>query len=116
MERFRLWRRQRKTPALTSGIEKSAAQPIRTAARMLRMWLPTWLRGDYTLTNSELIFAAVSRISNSLSAMPVRLYKGPNRQSGRLADLAGFSPNPNMTACQFFKTMEGCRCIWLCSE
>lgn len=112
MERFRLWRRQRKTPALTSGIEKSATQPIRTAARMLRMWLPTWLRGDYTLTNSELIFAAVSRISNSLSAMPVRLYKGPNRQSGRLADLAGFSPNPNMTACQFFKTMEACRCTY----
>ena len=112
LERFRLWQSRRKTPALPPATEKAAEKPLSTALRLLRWRLPTWLRGDYTLANSELIFAAVSRISNSLSAMPVRLYKGPNRQGGRLADLVGFSPNPNMTACQFFKTMEACRCTY----
>lgn len=68
-------------------------------------------RGDYTLQNSELIFSAVSRISNALSAMPINLYKGANlKNSGNLADLICFSPNPSMTSSQFFKTMEACRC------
>lgn len=67
-------------------------------------------RGDYTLKNSELIFAAVSRISNSLSAMPIQLYKGSTPINNELNDLVSFSPNPNMTSCQFFKTIEACRC------
>lgn len=67
-------------------------------------------RGDYTLRNSELMFSAVSRISNALSAMPIRLYRGGAAAKNDLADLVGFSPNPNLTSCQFFKTMEACRC------
>jgi HK97 family phage portal protein len=69
-------------------------------------------RGDYTLRNSELIFSAVSRIANSLSSMPVQLYKGPMPVQNRLNDLVSFAPNPNMTSCQFFKTMEACRCTY----
>ena len=79
------------------------------ATRPQRIWIPHWLSGDYTLRNSELIFAAVSRISNSLSAMPVQLYKGAKPVYNELNDLMGFSPNPLMTSCQFFKTMEACR-------
>ena len=68
-------------------------------------------RGDYTMRNSELLFSAVSRISNALSAMPVRLYRGTSiAKNNPLDDLIGFSPNPSMTSCQFFKTMEACRC------
>ena len=66
-------------------------------------------RGDYTLQNSELIFSAVSRIANSLSAMPIRLFKGSKRYSNPLSDMVGFSPNPSMTSCNFFKTLEACR-------
>lgn len=66
-------------------------------------------RGDYTLENSELIFSAVSRIANSLSAMPVRLYKGAQAYNNRLSDMVGFAPNPSMTSSNFFKTMEACR-------
>ena len=72
-------------------------------------WIPHWLRGDYTLKNSELIFAAVTRISNSLSAMPVQLYQGAKPVYNELNDLMAFSPNPRMTSTQFFKTMEACR-------
>ena len=66
-------------------------------------------RGDYTLENSELIFSAVSRIANSLSAMPVTLYKGPRPYYNELSDMVGFAPNPSMTSCNFFKTLEACR-------
>ena len=110
LERFRVWQSRRQRRALLPAAEKTAAKPPKTSLRLRRAWLPSWIRGDYTLANSELIFAAVSRISNSLSAMPVRLYKGPVRASNALADLVEFCPNPNMTACQFFRTMEACRC------
>ena len=73
-------------------------------------WIPHWLRGDYTLKNSELIFAAVTRISNSLSAMPIQLYQGAKPLYNELNDRISFSPNPLMTSAQFFKTMEACRC------
>lgn len=68
------------------------------------------LRGDYTLENSELLFSAVSRIANALSAMPVRLYKGDKvAVKDDLNDLIANAPNPNMTSCQFIKTLETCR-------
>ena len=79
--------------------------------RYLRnIWLPWRTQTDYTLENSELLFSAVSRIANALSAMPVRLYRGSEEwKENDLNDLVGFAPNPNMTSCQFFKTMEACR-------
>lgn len=79
--------------------------------RYLRnIWLPWRTQTDYKLENSELLFSAVSRIANTLSAMPVRLYRGSEEWTENdLNDLVGFAPNPNMTSCQFFKTMEACR-------
>ena len=98
------WRRNR---AIKAAIANGASVPSRD--RLARTWMPRWLRGDYTLQNSELLFSAVSRISNSLSAMPVRLYRGSTVCKNDLNDLVSFSPNPNMTSCQFFKTLEACR-------
>ena len=80
------------------------------ARRPQRIWYPHWLRGDYTLRNSELIFAAVSRISNAFSAMPIQLYRGSKPVFDDLNDLISFHPSNLMTSCQFFKTMEACRC------
>lgn len=68
-----------------------------------------WSRGDFTLKNSELLFSAISRISNSLSAMPIQLYLGSEAVKNDLNDLVSFAPNPSMTSCQFIKTMESCR-------
>ena len=56
------------------------------ASRPQHIWIPHWLQGDYTLRNSELIFAAVSRISNAFSAMPVQLYKGAKPVFNELND------------------------------
>lgn len=94
-------RRQR---IIKAAIAEGLTVPSQSVMR--GSWLPHWLRGDYTLRNSELLFAAVSRISNSLSAMPVQLYKGSTPLNNDLNDIISFSPNPNMTSCQFFKTMR----------
>lgn len=88
---------------------KAAPPPNTRIRRLGTSWLPHWLRGDYTLRNSELIFSAVSRISNALSAMPVQLYRASTPVKNDLNDMVGFEPNTNMTSCQFFKTMEACR-------
>jgi len=69
-----------------------------------------WSRGDYTLENSELLFSAVSRISNALSTMPVRLFRKSMPVVNDLNDLLAYEPNPSMTASNFIKTMEACRC------
>ena len=88
---------------------KAAPPPNTRIRRLVTSWLPHWIRGDYTLRNSELIFSAVSRISNALSAMPVQLYRASTPVKNDLNDMVGFEPNTNMTSCQFFKTMEACR-------
>ena len=103
LTRFRAWRKQRALKYLNSTGTGMTVRPRNT-------WIPHWLRGDYTLKNSELIFAAVTRISNSLSAMPIQLYQGAKPVYNELNDLMAFSPNPLMTSAQFFKTMEACRC------
>jgi HK97 family phage portal protein len=81
-------------------------------ARKLASLMPRWMRGDYTLRNSELIFSAVSRIANALSAMPIQLFRGSTPQRDDLNDLVSFAPNTNMTSTQFFKTLEACRCTY----
>lgn len=99
------WRRnQIIKQAIAAGLVVPSRQEVK------KTQLLHWLRGDYTLRNSELLFSAVSRISNSLSAMPVQLYKGAMPIENDLNDLVAFAPNPNMTACSFFKTLEACRC------
>jgi HK97 family phage portal protein len=100
LERWKQFRRRM--------IEKAASVPHKkTIAHYL---YPRFLRGDYTLKNSELLFSAVSRISNALSAMPIQLYKGSSPVRNQMNDLLAFAPNPNMTSTQFFKTLEACRC------
>ena len=104
LDYFKAWRKQRiKKAAIANG------RIVPSRSRMSTSWLPHWLRGDYTLRNSELLFSAVSRISNALSTMPVQLYRGSTPVKNDLNDMVSFEPNPNMTSCQFFKTMEACR-------
>ena len=107
IENFKAWRRKR---IIKAAIAQGLTVPSQT--KLNRTWFPRWWRGDYTLHNSELIFAAVSRLSNSLSAMPVQLYKGSAPQKSEINDLLRYAPNPNMTSCEFFRTMEACRCTY----
>ena len=105
---FATMKARRRQRIIKEAIAEGLVVPSRSVIRQSRIL--HWLRGDYTLRNSELLFSAVSRISNSLSAMPVQLYKGSTPIDNDLNDMISFSPNPNMTSCSFFKTMEACRC------
>ncbi|HDR4727322.1 phage portal protein [Bacillus cereus] len=66
----------------------------------------SWQNHD-VLANNETIFAAVSRLSNSLATLPLKLYKDFYPiTNNRMADLMNTSPNPNMTSFDFIRTME----------
>lgn len=104
---YKAWRRKR---IIKAAIAEGLTVP--SQAKMKNQWFPRWWRGDYTLQNSELIFSAVSRLANSLSAMPIQLYQGASPKRTDLNDLLRYAPNPNMTSCQFIRTMEACRCTY----
>ena len=62
---------RRRAWIIKAALAEGMVVPSKTRVR--HSWLPRWLRGDYTLQNSELLFSAVSRISNALSSMPIQL-------------------------------------------
>lgn len=67
-------------------------------------------RADVTLQGHEAIYAAVTRIANTLASIPVHVYKGRERQDAHpLEKLLNLSPNPSMSAYIFKQTMEAFR-------
>ena len=64
-------------------------------------------RADRTLEGNEAIYAAVSRISNTVASMPVHLYKGWEIQKGHpLERLISLEPHPSFSAFSWRQTME----------
>lgn len=62
------------------------------------------------LKGSEAIYAAVSRIANTLACMPIHLYKDYVRVMGDDRErLLGYAPNQNLTPYQFVMAAEACR-------
>lgn len=94
-----LFTRKSKEPAPKKSDEDRARKRVRSGLK---------IRGDYTLENSELIFSAVTRISNALSAMPLQLYQYAKPVSNDLSELMCVAPNYSPT-CQWVKSMEACR-------
>ena len=67
-------------------------------------------RADYMMTNSEAIYAAVSRISNTIASLPIHLYRDREvMKEHPLEQLIAYRPNPSMTAFTFRQTMEANR-------
>lgn len=68
-------------------------------------------RTNHTLATNETIFSAVSRLSNSLASLPLKLLdKNFNHITDHpIADLLANSPNPNMNSFEFLRTMETLR-------
>lgn len=62
-----------------------------------------------TLATVETIFAAVSRLSNAMASLPIKLRQNYTPVNSPIADLLENSPNPNMTSFDFIRTMEVCR-------
>lgn len=64
-------------------------------------------RADRTIEGNEAIYAAVSRIANTIASLPMHLYKGYEVAKGHpLERLVSLQPNPNMNAFGFRQTME----------
>lgn len=67
-------------------------------------------RADCTLRGNEAIYAAVSRISNTVASMPLHLYRGYELQaSDRRERIISREPNVNFTPFCFLQTMEAFR-------
>ena len=64
-------------------------------------------RADNTIQGNEAIYAAVSRIANTMGMIPMHIYKNYTIQpSHPLERLLALEPNPNFTAFGFRQTME----------
>ena len=64
-------------------------------------------RADRTVEGNEAIYAAVSRISNTMASMPIHFYKGYEIQKNHpLERLINLEPHPNFTAFSWKQTME----------
>ena len=74
-------------------------------SRDLKMF--TRPRADATITGNEAIYAAVSRIANTMASMPMHLYKGYEiQESHPLERLVSLEPHPNFSAFTWKQTME----------
>lgn len=61
------------------------------------------------LASNETIFAAVSRLSNAMATLPIKLYKDFTPVNNSISDLVSNSPNVNMTSFDFIRTNETLR-------
>lgn len=59
-----------------------------------------------TLATNETIFAAISRLSNAMASLPLKLYQDFKPVYSHAGDLLANAPNPNMTSFDFIRTLE----------
>lgn len=62
-----------------------------------------------TFATNETIFAAVTRLSNSMASIPLKLYKEFTPVNTPIADMIANAPNNNMTGFEFIRTLETIR-------
>lgn len=58
------------------------------------------------LANNETIFAAVSRLSNSMATLPLKLYRDFKPVETAVSDKIANAPNNNMTSFDFIRVLE----------
>ncbi|MER1275476.1 phage portal protein [Bacillus velezensis] len=63
-------------------------------------------RAEHSLTSSEPVYAAVSRLANSLSSMPLKMYKAYKPTESSSSALLTDQPNNNMTTEEFINLLE----------
>lgn len=105
-----MWPFKKKPRNQVKARDKPAAKNFdkpRTSGRWLSVYR---VRADNTMRGNEAIYAAVSRIANTVASMPLHLYKGYERQTSHpLERLVAFAPNDNFTPFGFLQTMEAFR-------
>lgn len=62
-----------------------------------------------TLATNETIFSVVTRLSNSLASLPIKLHQKYDVKATKVSDLLANNPNPNMTSFEFMRILESSR-------
>lgn len=68
-----------------------------------------WGFDNSKLATNETIFSVVSRLSNSMASLPLKLYKNFDLASNASSDVLTVSPNPNMTSFELIRMLETSR-------
>jgi HK97 family phage portal protein len=68
-----------------------------------------WGIDNSTLATNETIFSVITRLSNSLASLPLKLYRNYEFAFNQAADTLINSPNPNMTSFEFIRNLETIR-------
>ncbi|WP_260676165.1 phage portal protein [Parageobacillus genomosp. 1] len=68
-----------------------------------------WGIDNSTLATNETIFSVITRLSNSLAVLPLKLYRKYDLAFNQAADVLINSPNPNMTSFEFIRLLETVR-------
>jgi HK97 family phage portal protein len=65
-----------------------------------------WGIDNGKLATNETIFSVISRISNTLSSLPMKLYRNYDLAMNQASDVVMNNPNPNMTSFEAFNKIE----------
>ncbi|MCT1575691.1 phage portal protein [Oceanobacillus kimchii] len=65
-----------------------------------------WGIDNSTLATNETIFSVVTRLSNSVATLPLKLYDNYSLASNQASDVLLHNPNPNMTGFEFIRNLE----------
>ncbi|MEJ9151079.1 phage portal protein [Bacillus smithii] len=68
-----------------------------------------WGTDNSQLATNETIFSVVSRLSNSLASLPLKLYQNFDLVTNAASDVLINSPNPNMTSFDLIRNLETAR-------
>lgn len=65
-----------------------------------------WGIDNGKLATNETIFSVISRLSNTLSSLPIKLYRNYETEMNQAADIVINNPNNNMTSFECFNKIE----------
>lgn len=65
-----------------------------------------WGIDNSTLATNETIYSVVTRLSNSMATLPLKLYKNYDTATNSASDTLINDPNPNMTGFEFIRSLE----------
>src|SRR5699024_2203398 len=68
-----------------------------------------WGIDNSTLATNETIFSAITRLSNSMATLPLKMYQNYHIKEDDISDLLINSPNSNMTGFEFIRQLEVAR-------
>lgn len=65
-----------------------------------------WGIDNSTLATNETIFSAVTRLSNSMATLPLKLYQNYEMKVNQASDVLINNPNPNMSGFELIRNLE----------